>query len=357
MVGLRFTFPVPKLRKALLGWYKKGERPLPWRVLWKKHGDPYHVWVSEIMLQQTVIKAMIPVYERFLARFPQVAALAAADEADVREAVRGLGYYRRFRLMHAAAQELVGRPWPRDFEGWKALPGIGDYTAAAVSSIAFNFPAAVVDGNVERVFCRLLDIREAPNQPHLKRAFRALADEFLDREHPGAFNQALMELGQTVCTPYQPDCSVCPLSSGCLALERGSQGLAPAPKMKPEAVDVAMRLTVVRDAKGRIAIFGRPPTARFLKGHHGFLTALADDDDRFVADGGASLSKGIRTEHAATVKHGITNHRIKVDVRVVTMAPEDAPAGAEWLAAEDVEKRLVSNLDRKAWHALQKRGH
>jgi A/G-specific adenine glycosylase len=350
---MTFAFDLKKARAALLGWYRAGNRSLPWRELWKRHRDPYHVWVSEIMLQQTVIKAMIPVYARFLEKFPDVGALAAGSEAEVREAVRGLGYYRRFRMMHAAAQELVGRPWPTNFEGWKALPGIGDYTAAAVSSIAFDYPAAVVDGNVERVFCRLLDIREAPNQPQLKKRFKDLAAELLERKAPGDFNQALMELGQLVCTPTGPQCGACPLQFGCLAFERGSQALAPAAKTKPEVRDVAMRLTVLRDKKGRVAIFDRPATARFLKGTHGFLTALGDEDGRFVADGGVGLARGIRTEHAATVKHSITNHRIKVDVRVATAAPNEAPAGATWIAAADVERHLVSNLDRKAWHALQ----
>lgn len=312
------------------------------------------------MLQQTVIKAMIPVYQRFLQVFPDVRALAAGTEAAVREAVRGLGYYRRFRMMHAAAQELVGLgrtgriAWPETFSGWKELPGIGDYTAAAVSSIAFDVPAAVVDGNVERVFCRLLDVREAPNQPYLKRAFKGLATELLDADHAGDFNQALMELGQLVCTPTQPACDACPLTFGCLARERGSQALAPAPKSKPAMRDVAMRLTVIRDERGRVAIFDRPAAARFLKGTHGFLTALGDDGGRFAADGGAGLAAGVRTEHAATVKHAITHHRIKADVRVVTLAPKTAPPGARWLAEGDVERNLVSNLDRKAWHALLK---
>lgn len=310
------------------------------------------------MLQQTVIKAMIPVYERFLTAFPDLRALALGSEAAVREAVRGLGYYRRFGMLHAASKQLVGRSgagpiaWPLTYDGWKELPGIGDYTAAAVSSIAFDFPAAVVDGNVERVFCRLLDIREAPNQPHLKRAFKGLATDLLDVKHAGDFNQALMELGQLLCTPTQPQCAACPINFSCLAYDRASQALAPAPKTKPEFKDVAMRLTIVRDESGRVALFDRPQTARFLRGTQGFLTALANDDGHFVNDGrGSTLPTGIRTAHAATVKHGITNHRIKVDVRLATLSTQTLP-GATWLDTNEVERKLVSNLDRKAWHAV-----
>ena len=354
---LYFSFDLPTARRALLAWYRAGARSLPWRELWKAHGDPYHIWVSEIMLQQTVIKAMIPVYARFLAAFPDVRALAVAPEAGVREAVRGLGYYRRFRMMHAAAQALArgDHPvvWPVDFDGWKALPGIGDYTAAAVSSIAFGFPAAVVDGNVERVFCRLLDVREPPNQPYLKKAFKGLADALLAPEAAGDFNQAVMELGQIICTPAQPKCRDCPLSFGCKAFARESQALAPAPKTKPAVKDVAMRLVIVRDGAGRVAIFDRSPGARFLKGTHGFLTAIANGDGGvYTADGGVGLHASVETEHLATVKHGITNHRIKVDVRTVTLGVAKVPVGARWLQAGEVERHLVSNLDRKAWHAV-----
>lgn len=345
------------IRKALLTWYQAHRRPLPWRVLWERHRSPYHVWISEIMLQQTVIKAVLPVYERFLARFPTLADLSRADEDSVRQAVRGLGYYRRFRLLHQAARQLTaesGGAWPETYEAWLALPGIGAYTAAAVSSIAFDQPVAVVDGNVERVLCRLLDLREAPNQPELKRPFQRLANELLSRESPGDFNQAMMELGQTTCTVTTPGCDACPLRFGCLAAARGSQALAPAPRLRPDAVhSVALRLLIV-ERQGRIGVFPRPRGARFLAGTAGFLTAVCQADGGAVPDGWddgvAAVWKGGKV--IGKVRHSITVHRIQASVETGRLAGR-APAGARWLAPAEVEESLVSNLDRKAWRSYQ----
>ena len=189
----------PLFRRHLLWWYDRNKRDLPWR----KDRDPYHVWISEIMLQQTRVAAVIEYYRRFLERFPTVHALAAAREASVLTAWSGLGYYRRARALHQAAKVIVneyaGR-FPQTADGLRALPGIGRYTGAAIASIAFDEAAAVVDGNVERVLGRLLgrnlDREEA----------WSTADELLSRCRPGDFNQALMELGATVCLPRDPKC-------------------------------------------------------------------------------------------------------------------------------------------------------
>ncbi len=343
---LRFSFETAELGPLLVKWYRANARPLPWRVLWRRHQDPYHVWVSEIMLQQTVIKAVLPVYDRFLKTYPSVAELAAADDESVRRAVRGLGYYRRFRMMHAAAQVLAeAKCWPKSFDAWLELPGIGDYTAAAISSIAFSYPAAVVDGNVERVFCRLLDLREAPNQPELKRAFKKLASEFLVADAAGDFNQGLMELGQTVCTTSAaPACGRCPLSSGCLSFRRGSQALAPAAKAKPEMIDVALKLLIVRGDQG-IALVQRPDSARFLKGSWGFF---ADAD---------SLPLAGSPRRLGAVKHNITRHKIEASVETAILQPgARAKQDLRWLAPGAVEENLVSNLDRKAWRLYQNQG-
>ncbi len=343
-----FAFPLEPARQRLLAWYRAGNRRLPWRELWQKHADPYHVWVSEIMLQQTVIKAVLPAYARFLARFPTIESLAAGEEADVREAVRGLGYYRRFRMLHQAAKLVAGGPWPRDFESWKALPGIGDYTAAAISSIAFDFPAAVVDGNVERVFARLLDWRVAASEPGVKKVMQKLATALLAREAAGDFNQAVMELGQLVCTPTSPACEVCPLEGGCLAKARGSQALAPAPKKRVAPVEVAMRLTIVRDGAGQVGLWERPDSAKFLKGTWGFLTSLRLTD-AFEPDGGVTTRDfAVEAAEAGSVKHTITKHRISAAIFRARLT-KSSPPGAKWLAEGEVERHLVSNLDRKAW--------
>ena len=167
--NLSIDFNKALFTKRLVSWYQENKRDLPWRLRWRKNQDPYEVWVSEIMLQQTVIKAVIPAYERFLKCFPDVHSLANANEDDVRLASRGLGYYRRFKLMHQGAKYLSLNPeklWPQTFAQWKEISGIGDYTAAAISSICFDDCSPVVDGNVERVFCRLFDIRLEPNLPN-----------------------------------------------------------------------------------------------------------------------------------------------------------------------------------------------
>lgn len=353
--SLRFHFEPKPAGKVLVRWYRKHARDLPWRVLFKTHGDPYYVWISEIMLQQTVIKAVIPAYARFLDIYPNVAALAKADEESLRLAVRGLGYYRRFDFMLKAARTIMkdhrGK-FPETYSAWRALPGIGDYTAAAVSSIAFSEKAAVVDGNVERVFCRLLDIRQPPNLPALKREFQKLARELLDESDPGSFNQGVMELGQTVCTVTKPDCAHCPLADRCLAHERSSQHLAPAAKLKKDSQDLKMRLHILRN-KGRIGIVRRPTDARFLGGTRGFCTQIGKTTGAWDWDGSIALKPG--AEHrTGSIKHNITHHRIVAEV-VVHEVASNACKGIEWLDPRDVDTNLVSNLDRKAWRLLAKK--
>jgi len=363
---LRWPFSCPTPRKSLLNWYRRHKRDLPWRSLWQKSGDPYVVWISEIMLQQTVIKAVIPVYHRFLNQFPDLSAFAAADEGQVREAVRGLGYYRRFGFMHKAARQLVdaGSAWPQTFAAWRALPGVGDYTAAAVSSIAFGVAEAVVDGNVERVFCRLLDLRLPPNEPRLKRAFKRLAQQLLDHDHPGDFNQAVMELGQTICTVGEPNCAACPLKRHCLAYERSSQSLAPAAKIKSGApIDRRAQLVILlRD--GKIGLVERPATARFLRGTAGFLTMIDHNEVAMQADGwpeDSSLQLWLQKnrQSMSTIgrfKHTITKHRIQVEVLVSDQHPK--LHAIKWTPIAEVERSLLANFDRKAWQLLHtKRPH
>jgi A/G-specific adenine glycosylase len=195
-------------RRGLLAWYDRNRRDLPWR----RDRDPYRVWLSEIMLQQTRVAAVLDHYHRFLKRFPTVQKLASAREASVLAAWSGLGYYRRARMMHAAAKAIVkqhGGKFPGEIPELRTLPGIGRYTAAAIASIVFNAPAAVVDGNVERVLKRAFG-RELAGE-----SVWQAADSLLSRQRPGDFNQAMMELGATVCLPRQPRCAVCPVINLC----------------------------------------------------------------------------------------------------------------------------------------------
>ncbi len=201
-----------ELRPSLLSWYERHRRDLPWR----RSRDPYAIWVSEIMLQQTRVAAVAERYSAFLKRVPSVQALAAAAEEDVLALWSGLGYYRRARMLHKAAQVVVSSPsgaMPETAEDLRALPGVGAYTSAAIASIAYGEPVSVVDGNVERVLCRLAGWNA--DRGHTRKV-EQLAAQFLDKERPGEFNQALMELGATVCLPgLMPQCLTCPIAQGC----------------------------------------------------------------------------------------------------------------------------------------------
>ncbi len=206
---------VPRLRRRLLVWYERHRRRLPWR----ESRDPYRIWVSEVMLQQTQVRTALPYYHRFLRRLPTLRKLAGADLEEVLKLWEGLGYYARARNLHRAAGILVARGGriPDRWEDFRPLPGVGDYIAAAVLSMAFDRPHAVVDGNVKRVLARLLAIAAPVNQSASHRIFQAAADRLLARRRPGDFNQALMELGALVCTPAAPGCADCPLSAICAA--------------------------------------------------------------------------------------------------------------------------------------------
>ena len=247
----------------LLTWYDRHRRVLPFRNIGTGRPDPYRVWLSEVMLQQTTVAAVGPRFDRFLARFPDVAALAAAPEAAVMEEWAGLGYYARARNLHAAARAVVARGgFPRTAEGLRELPGIGSYTGAAVAAIAFDEPIVPADGNVERVVARLL-AEEMP-LPAAKPRLAALAQGFMAdpaaRARPGDFAQGLFDLGATICTPRAPACALCPWRGGCLAQRLGIQETLPrkaAKKARPLRHGAHFLLT---DAAGLVLLRRRPPT-------------------------------------------------------------------------------------------------
>ena len=220
-------------RRRLRTWFRQTKRDLPWRDT----RDPYRVWVSEVMLQQTQVATVVPYFQRFVARYPDILTLAGADQQDILKSWEKMGYYARARNLHKAAG-IVAREYdghvPSDYDTFRALPGVGDYIAAAVMSIAFERPFAVVDGNVKRVLSRLLMIEEPVNKPSSKKRFQSDADDLLDTKHPGDFNQAMMELGATVCRPKQPLCEDCPVLRYCAAYLAGCQSDFPvrAPRKK-----------------------------------------------------------------------------------------------------------------------------
>ena len=219
--------PAASFALTLLAWAETLDRPMPWRG----ERDPYRVWLSEVILQQTRVATGADYYRRFLEAFPTVADLAAAPEREVLALWQGLGYYRRARNLHRAAREVVderGGAFPTTYDDILALPGIGPYTAAAVASFAFGEPVAVVDGNVYRVLARLFGLDDPIDRPAGQRRFRALADELLPPAAPAAYNQAIMDFGATVCTPKSPSCASCPFRERCVALASGRVGELPA---------------------------------------------------------------------------------------------------------------------------------
>jgi len=225
--------PAERFGRLLLAWYSRGHRDLPWR----NTRDPYRIWISEIMLQQTRAQAVIPYYLRFLERFPTVEALAAAEEDTVLALWSGLGYYSRARNLRLAARLIVASgPFPGTYEAIRELPGIGDYTAAAIASIAFDLPHAVLDGNVLRVVARVANDAADIASNRTRERFRAIAQEWLVPAEPGHFNQALMELGATVCLPRNPLCLVCPLADCCRARQEGAIAQVPVKLRKTEPI-------------------------------------------------------------------------------------------------------------------------
>src|SRR5260221_10280740 len=248
-------------QNALLQWFRQFQRDLPWR----RTKDPYRIWLSEIMLQQTRVAAVIPYYERFLERFPDVHALARAPQEDVLRLWSGLGYYSRARNLQRAAQEIVAKHdgvFPRTEKEALALPGIGRYTAAAILSIAYGAKHAVLDGNVARVLARIFavqgDLRDAKRWQSLQQS----ADALLDAKSPSDWNQAMMELGATLCTPQSPQCLLCPVTQFCQARKLGIADSLPARRKKRATEVITLAAAVLLDSRGRTLLLPPPKLAR-----------------------------------------------------------------------------------------------
>jgi A/G-specific adenine glycosylase len=262
-----------RLRRQLLRWSAKHRRDLPWR----RSRDAYRVWVSEIMLQQTTVVAVIPYFERFLARFPTLAALASADEHDVLRLWEGLGYYSRARNLHAAAREVVVEHAgiiPSDVATLGTLPGIGRYTAGAIASLAYDRRAPIVEANTQRVYTRLLALCEPPDSTAGRNAIWTFAERAVPSRSAGAFNEALMDLGATVCVPVSPRCQECPLTSCCGAFRAGLQAQIPPPKLRPEPTSVTQAMIAVR--RGRRYLLRKSPPDERWAGLWEFLRVSLD---------------------------------------------------------------------------------
>jgi len=250
---------IARFRRGLLGWYRAAKRDLPWR----RTRDPYRIWLSEIMLQQTRVAAVLDYYRRFLARFPTVEALAAARLEEVLRLWAGLGYYSRARNLHRAAQEIVARhggEFPRAWEAALAMPGVGKYTAAAILSIAYDAPHAVLDGNVARVLARLDAVRGDLRAPRRWSALATRAQQLADPASPGDWNQAMMELGAVVCLPSPPRCEQCPVRRFCSAHALGLENSLPAARRKRAPESVTLAAAVLLDPRGQTLLV-RPAEA------------------------------------------------------------------------------------------------
>jgi A/G-specific adenine glycosylase len=322
----------PPVSGLLLAWYGSGHRDLPWRRV----SDAYPIWVSEVMLQQTRAQAAIPYYERFMERFPTVAALASASEEEVLTLWSGLGYYSRARnLLRAARQVEAAGGFPRDYYGIRALPGVGDYTAAAISSMAFQLPYAVLDGNVLRVVARMENDAADIASPRTRERFRAVAQSWLDPHQPGLFNQALMELGATVCLPRHPLCLVCPLAACCRARQEGTAAQLPVKLRKTAAVRLNGVLLVVRH-RGRILLRRRDAAASRMAG----FWDLPAPEDLPAAKLGARIGE---------IRHTITHHHYTLEVRGATAGLPDRE-GFRWFPIAQLTEIPFSTTARKALH-------
>ncbi|MFI5349551.1 MAG: A/G-specific adenine glycosylase [Elusimicrobiota bacterium] len=317
------------MRAALLRWYRRVRRDMPWR----RAVSPYRTWVSEIMLQQTTVAAVTPKYEQFIAAFPDVRALAGASEDEVLQHFAGLGYYSRARNLRRAAQEVMakhGGEFPSEFEDVLALPGIGRYTAGAILSIAFARPYAVVDGNVIRVFSRLFGLRGRAKDPAFVKEIWKRASPLVPKEAPGDWNQALMELGATVCTPESPSCGACPVAQYCVAFKRCIQDELPLAEARREPTPVRWTcLWIVHG--GKLLIWRRSEKERLLKNLWGLPEA-----GRLAADIGPKLG---------AASHSITHHALTVELLEAALdADAKLPAEAKWVPLAKARDYLVSSL-------------
>jgi A/G-specific adenine glycosylase len=338
-------------RRALLGWFARHKRDLPWR----RTRDPYRIWLSEVMLQQTRVAAVLPYYERFLRRFPTVEALAHARGEQVLRLWAGLGYYSRARNLHRAAKEIVTRHngrFPHTFEAALELPGIGRYTAAAILSIAHGRPHAVLDGNVARVLARLGAIRGDLRAPRRWGGLQETAQALLAPRAAGDWNQAMMELGATICTPRAPRCAECPAARWCRAYQLGIAGEIPAGRKKRAAVRLKLAAAVLLDPRGRTLL---------IRNANGADAALFSRMWQFPAIEIARNPRKELTRHleaelgvrvnsmtpASTARHSVTYREIAFLPFVAHVERLPAIPGTRTPALAALQRLAVSNATRK----------
>jgi A/G-specific adenine glycosylase len=343
------------LRRRLLAWYSRHARDLPWR----RSRDPYRVWLSEVMLQQTTVTAVKPYFERFLAELPTVDHLAAASEQQVLRLWEGLGYYRRARSLHAAAHYIVGEldgEFPRDVDGLLQLPGVGRYTAGAIASIAYDLPAPILEANTIRLLSRLIGYRGDPTKAAGQRLLWQTAEDLLPRRDVARFNQALMELGSLVCTPTAPRCDECPLALHCIARRNGWQAEIPAATRKAAITAVREAAVVVRK-NGAVLLRQCGADERWTGLWDFPRFPLAAEGPLFVRDelaAGVATLTGVQVEPAGllhTLKHSVTRFRITLECYAARPTGgrirSTAAAPVRWQPLTEIDALPLSMTGRK----------
>jgi A/G-specific adenine glycosylase len=339
---------LPQFRRRLLAWFRRSKRDLDWR----RTRDPYRIWVSEIMLQQTRVAAVIPYYRRFLARFPTVLVLARARQDAVLRAWAGLGYYSRARNLRLAAREIVARhggKFPRQLDAALALPGIGSYTAAAVLSIAYDEPHAALDVNVARVISRLTGVTDA-RKSAASGAFRHDAERLVARNAPGDWNQAMMELGATVCTPRAPRCDACPVARWCRARALGIARELPAGNGN-RAKRITLAAAVLLDPRGRTLMVRQSDGALFSRlWQFPAVRAVRESGSREALARHVASALGLRDVPLvplATARHSVTDHDIRLVPFLVRLDSLPTVAGARMPRLAALDRLPVSSATRK----------
>jgi A/G-specific adenine glycosylase len=353
---------IKTFRKRLLGWFRQFQRDLPWR----RTKDPYAIWISEIMLQQTRVAAVIPYYERFLSRFPNVRALAEAPQEEVLRFWSGLGYYSRARNLQKAAQQIVavhGAEFPQGEEDVLALSGIGAYTGAAILSIAFGAKHAVLDGNVARVLARIGAVRGDLRESRRWHSLQKTAGELLDPKSPGDWNQAMMELGAMICTPRAPQCLLCPVAKFCRARRLGDPEAFPEKRKKRDVVQIVLAAAVFSTPRGQTLLMPPPGNKKENKPaaddvatlvsrmwHFPTISIRKDASTElrnYLADSLPTGNGALRFEPLALVRHAVTYRNVTVLPFRIAIAKLPRIQGARSIPLKDFSALPVSNLTRK----------
>lgn len=338
---------MPRLSSRLLNWYRDNKRTPPWR----DHPDPYAVWVSEIMLQQTRVETVVPYFEKWMMLFPNVRALAKASEQEVLNAWEGLGYYSRARNLHKASK-IVSNEYdgelPRDLKALRKLPGIGRYTVGAIASIAFGMHEPALDGNIKRVYARLFDISEPVDSTSGEKILWKLAGDNLPEGQAGDFNQALMDLGAMICIPKKPCCTLCPLMKMCKAYGNGMQEHRPVMKPKKDVPHHILAAGVII-VKGKILLAQRPS--------EGLLGGMWEfPNGRINGDPAKGLAKALKTgyrlnvrreEALGVVQHAYSHFKVTVHVFKCKVVAKSAGMNLKWVSREELKEYPMGKVDRQ----------